>query len=136
MDNKMTEQKALRDAVLTVGLAVLLVSGVLFYLVRPISENWVAIIVITLVPALLMLPVIHTRYVKGPPPPLTRQQHFKRALIFGLVACLGTVLIFTEHKWDWGLVWKCCYVGGWLATSIKHFRLSYREEQENPVPIQ
>jgi peptidoglycan/LPS O-acetylase OafA/YrhL len=134
MDRKMTEGKAFWHAVLTIGLAVLLVAGFLLYLAGPHSENWPAFAVIILVPALIMLPFVYRKYVNGLPPPLTRQQHVKRAVILGLLACAYTAAIFVDHKTGWKFVWQCFYPGGVLLAALDHLWRAYKKEGDLSNP--
>ncbi len=135
MDQKMTEQKAFWHALMTVGLAALLVIGFLLYLLPSHLDFGPAVIVTVLVIPLILLPMVYRKYVNGPPPPLTRQQHLKRAVVWGLLGCAYVVSIFVDHRTGWGLVWKWSYSGSFLLTALDHLRRAYKKEA-NPSPLQ
>jgi hypothetical protein len=128
MDHGMNERKAFRHALATVGVAILLLAGFLFYLVGPHSELWPAFLMVILVPALILLPLVYRKYVNGPTPPLTRQQHINRFILQVLLSCVLAAGIFVDHPTGWRLVSQSCYSGGLLLGALGHLRRAYKSE--------
>jgi hypothetical protein len=135
MNPGMDEKKAFRHALMTVGLAVLLVGGFLLYLTGGRSDLWFAQVLVILVPALLLLPLVYRKYVNGPPPRLTPQQHLTRAVLLGLLGSAYVVAIFINHRSGWGRVSQFCYSGALLVTALDHLRRAYKKERA-PSPTQ
>ena len=124
----MTNKKAFRDALLTVGTAVLLVVAVLLYAAGPDSDLWPAFVVIILVPALVMVPFVYSRYVNGPPTPLTPQQHLNKAIQCGLFAVAYFALCWMKYGKDLKSVWTWINVAVWVLLALDHLRRAYKKE--------
>jgi accessory gene regulator protein AgrB len=124
----MSEKKAFRHALLTVGTAVLLVFAFLLYVAGPHSDFWPAFAFIILVPALIMLPFVYSRYVRGPLPSPTPQQHLKKAIWCGMLAVTYFVLSWMKSGKDLKSVWMWINVGIWALLALDHLRRAYTKE--------
>jgi hypothetical protein len=133
MNPGMDEKKAFRHALMTVGVAVLLVGGVVFYLTGWQSELWMVQLLVILVPALLLVPLVYRKYANGPPPPLTPQQHRTRAVLLGLLCSASVVVIFIDHRSGWGRVSQFCYSGALLVMALNHLRACRKERAPSPT---
>jgi hypothetical protein len=127
MDQNMTERKAFWHALMTVGIAVLLITGFLFFLVGPHSEHWLAFALIISVPALIMLPFVYRRYMEGPRPPLSRQEHLRHAVWCAFIAA-GYFVLYWGKQVHVKSVWSWSYVGLWLVLSLNHLRQAYKRQ--------
>ena len=142
MDQKMTPDKALWHALMTVGLGVLLVAGFVLYVGSRSAfwpafvDLWPVLAIIFLVTALILLPFVYRKYRNGPPPPLTRRQHLERAAFLGVLACVYTLLIVFDNEPARHLVWKWLIAGGWLVSGLDHLRRAYKRKEESPSPAQ
>ncbi len=128
MDQTMTARKAFWQALMTVSIAALLVTGFLFFLVGPHSEHWLAFALIIFVPAVIMLPFVYRRYMEGPRPPLTRQEHIRQGIWCAFVA-VGYLVLYWEKLVHVKPVWLLSYVGLWLILSLNHLRQAYRKQR-------
>ena len=139
MNRNMTERKAFWHALMTVGLAVLLVTSVLLFLAelysrtRPaFAEMWPVLAGIFLVTGLMMLPFVYRRYLAGPPPPLSPRQHRIQAMwqTAYVIAYLAICMLSGEKrisKWEWMIV------GLLLSSVLHHLRLAYKKEGDTSL---
>ena len=134
MDQHMSERKAFWHALMTVGLAVLLMTSVLLFLAESYSqlaELWPVMAVIVLVTGLIMLPFVYRRYMTGSRPPLTPQQHRAQAIWQAVcVIVYLAICMLPEEKRITRYTWML--VGLWLSSALNHLRLSYKKEEMHP----
>jgi phosphoglycerol transferase MdoB-like AlkP superfamily enzyme len=124
----MTDRKAFMQALMTVGLAALVASGILLYMTRSHRNLWPAVIAIALIVTLILLPLVSRKYQKGPPARPTRNQRIALAVMFGVVAALSFVFILRGHYTGWRLFWQSCNAAIWLLLALNHLRLAYKKE--------
>jgi peptidoglycan/LPS O-acetylase OafA/YrhL len=139
---EISAKKALRQAALTVGVAFVITTGIILYLIHPHTKEWPTLIyivpVITAVPAMLLLPLVRRRYANGPPRALTSKQHIARACLFG---CLAGVYVLAaifdrgpETASPYELLLKWGIVGSWLIGAIDHLYRARRKPRGLPEP--
>jgi len=139
MNRNMTERKAFWHALMTVGLAVLLMTSVLIFLAElysrtwpALSEMWPVMAVIFLVTGLILLPFVYRRYLAGPPPPLTPRQHRVQAMWQAayVIAYLAICMLLGEKrisKWEWMIA------GLLLSSALNHLRLANTKEGDTSL---
>ena len=129
-------EKALRQAALTVGIAFLIATGVILYLLHPYMKEWPALLyivpIIMALPALLLLPLVRHRYANWPPRALTPKQHIARACLFGCLAGLYVLAVIFDRGAKTESLYKWAIVGGWLAAAIDHLYRARRKPKGLP----
>lgn len=133
---EISAEKALRQAALTVGVAFVITTGIILYLVHPYTKEWPALIyivpVITAAPAVLLLPLVRHRYANWPPRALTPKQHIVRACLFGCLAGLYVLAAIFDRGAKTESLYKWAIVGGWLAAAIDHLYRARRSPKGLP----
>jgi len=140
MDQNMTPHKAFWHALLTVGLGVLLVASLLLYLgehseLKGHNELWPVLAFVFLVTAIILVPVVYRRYMKGPRPLLTPQQHRAQAAWQAVAAIVYFGIHWAQPGENRMSKWAWMIVGIWLASALNHLRQAY-EKAGKSSPIQ
>ena len=134
MNQNMNERKAFWHALMTVGLAVLLMTSVLLFLAElnsQLAELWPFMAVIFLVTGLIMLPFVYRRYKTEPRPPLTPQKHRAQAIWQAVLAIAYlAICMMPGEKRITRYTWMI--VGLWLSSALNHMRLAYKKEEMHP----
>ena len=128
----MTKQKAFWQALMTVVIAALLVVGFFFFLLGPHWNHWFALAIIIALPALFMLPFVYGRYMSGPRPPPTSQQHGLRAIEYVLFA-IGFFALLWIHPEDREGKWVWIMVGSLLINALYNLYRAYMKRKVLPV---
>jgi peptidoglycan/LPS O-acetylase OafA/YrhL len=133
---EISAEKALRQAALTVGVAFVITTGIILYLIHPYTKEWPALIyivpVITAVPAVLLLPLVRRRYANGPPRALTPKQHITRACLFGCLAGLYVLAAIFDRRPKTESLYQWAIVGSWLVAAIDHLYRARRKPKGLP----
>lgn len=137
-----SKEKALRQAAFTVGVAFVIATGIILYLVHPYMKEWPALIYIVpaiiAVSALLLLPLVQSRYANGPKPQLTRRQNIARAWLYGCLAGAYILVAVFDRGPEKGSPYKLLLqwgiVGSWLVAAIDHLYRARRKPEDLPGP--
>jgi len=131
MDQNMTPRKAFWHALMTVGLGVLLVASLLLYLgerygLEEHYELWPGLAFVFLVMAIILVPVVYRRYMNGPRPPLTPQQHLIHAIWQAVTTSLYCGIHWARPEIRMSKsAWMIVIIG--MSSAFNHLRQAYKK---------